>query len=532
MSAIQLVPSDIPVNTGSLAQRTRDVFLRTWDLGFIAFGGPPVHFRILHRRFVEGVSSRGKKDEATRQTRKWVDEQTYQELFALCQALPGPGSTKMGVCLALIHAGMLPGMLYFFIFSLPGAIGMYGLSLGVQQIGETLPGPVYALLTGLNASTVGIVALAAVQLATSAITDKLTRILVIMGGCAGLCYNALWYFPILLVIGGTMSVTWDCWLQQKVSKIRARLQRRRAGDVQNAELRDDTNSIPLPSNTTTNMPGMQRRIVPASEHPVEASARGQAQERVLHETDYSMNTSRTRTAQHSTDMKSHAVSVKVGLFLITAFFASFITVLVVRSTSAAPPLPLDLFANMYLAGTIIFGGGPVVIPLLRSFVSSAQYPWVSPRDFLLGLAVIQAFPGPNFNFSVYLGALAMANGGYSAVYGALLSFVGIFVPGITLAVGVQSLWRVLRTKAFVASVLRGINATAVGLVFTAVYRLWEIGYLTPDNSQGQSLALDPWWVVVTALAYAETAWFKVPPAIAIVFGAVLGLCWYGVVGRS
>ena len=81
------------------------------------------------------------------------------------------------------------------------------------------------------------------------------------------------------------------------------------------------------------------------------------------------------------------------------------------------------------------------------------------------------------------------------------------------------------------SALRGINATAVGLVFTAVYRLWEIGNLTKENSQGQSLALDPWWVVVAALAYAETAWFKVPPAVAIVFGAVLGLCWYGAVGR-
>lgn len=79
--------------------------------------------------------------------------------------------------------------------------------------------------------------------------------------------------------------------------------------------------------------------------------------------------------------------------------------------------------------------------------------------------------------------------------------------------------------------LRGVNATAVGLVFTAVYRLWEIGYLTPEASRGQSLAMEPWWVVVAAVAYAETAWFKVPPAVAIIFGAVLGLCWYGAVKR-
>lgn len=184
---------------------------------------------------------------------------------------------------------------------------------------------------------------------------------------------------------------------------------------------------------------------------------------------------------------------------------------------------------MYLAGTIIFGGGPVVIPLLREFV--VQTGWVSSRDFLLGLAIIQAFPGPNFNFGVYLGALALQSSPQPTIVGALLGYLGIFVPGIALAVGVQSIWGVLRTKPAVISLLRGVNATAVGLIFTAVYRLWEIGYLTPDASGGQSLALEPWWVVVTAITYAETAWFGVPPAAAILLGAVLGLCWYGAVGQ-
>lgn len=146
---------------------------------------------------------------------------------------------------------------------------------------------------------------------------------------------------------------------------------------------------------------------------------------------------------------------------------------------------------MYLAGTVIFGGGPVVIPLLRSYVVDPGY--VSPRDFLIGLALIQAFPGPNFNFAVYLGALALQNGrsggtGAASITGALLGFLGIFVPGLTLALAVQSFWRVLRRRKWVADLLRGINATAVGLVFTAVYRLWEIGYLTKEESRGRSLA--------------------------------------------
>lgn len=195
--------------------------------------------------------------------------------------------------------------------------------------------------------------------------------------------------------------------------------------------------------------------------------------------------------------------------------------MVVRGTVNNRTLIFDLFSNAYLAGTIIFGGGPVVIPLLRSYVVDPG--WVSPRDFLLGLAIIQAFPGPNFNFSVYLGALALASTGTPTVFGSMLSFLGIFFPGLILTVGVQGIWQVMRTKAWVLSLLIGINATAVGLVFTAVCCLWEIGYLTPEGSDGTSLARKPWWVVVAILIYAETAWFGVPLAVAIIFGAVLGL---------
>lgn len=95
---------------------------------------------------------------------------------------------------------------------------MYALSLGVQRIDETLPAPVYALLSGLNASTVGIIALAAVQLAEKAIRDKLSRILVIFGACAGLCYSALWYFPVLMLSGGLATALWDGWLYQQIAR--------------------------------------------------------------------------------------------------------------------------------------------------------------------------------------------------------------------------------------------------------------------------------------------------------------------------
>ncbi|KAG9187682.1 hypothetical protein G6011_05553 [Alternaria panax] len=435
----------------------------------------------------------------------------------------------MCFCIALLHAGILPAVFAFLLWSLPGAIGMYGLSLGVQNMPERLPSMVYALLSGLNASTVGIIALAAVQLSEKAIKDRVTRILVIFSACAGLCYNALWYFPVLIAIGGFTTVMWDVWLRQRVGKMRAAYlaKRRRARNEQGdaEEVQATSQSIPIELTRPEAVKRRQRagsstdRIVPEQEEAGRS-----------HAGEHPVVDDRAETAASVADVKTHNISVKVGVSLIVGFLVSFIVVMVIRGTVSSGR-SFNFFSNMYLAGTIIFGGGPVVIPLLRSYVVDPG--WVSPRDFLLGLAIIQAFPGPNFNFAVYLGALSIASapGSTPTIVGALLGFIGIFFPGILLAVGVQSVWQIMRTKAWVLSLLRGINATAVGLVFTAVYRLWEIGYLTPESSDGKSLADEPWWVVVAALAYAETAWFGVPPAVAIIIGAVLGLGWYGAVGQ-
>jgi chromate transport protein ChrA len=154
-----------------------DMLAHNWHLGFTSFGGPTVHFQIFQQLFVEKY--------------KWVDESTYQELFALCQALSGPASTKMIYAVNVLHYGLLVGIASFFVWSLPMAIAAFGLGLGVGSIGDVLPGPAYALLSGLNSATVGIIALAAVQLSTKAITDTLTRILVFLGATAGMLYNAL-----------------------------------------------------------------------------------------------------------------------------------------------------------------------------------------------------------------------------------------------------------------------------------------------------------------------------------------------------
>ena len=521
-------------NTPKLTARILDVFLRTYDLGFTAFGGPPVHFQIFHRRFVDGL---GKTP--------WIEEQTvspklhiltaqsietplfqYQELFAISQALPGPASTKMLFNIAQIHAGLVPALFVFLLWSLPGAIAMYGLSLGVARMSETLPSPVYALLSGLNAATVGIIALAAVQLARKAITDPLTRLLVLFGGCAGLCYNALWYFPVLLVVAGTLTVTWDLVGRSWVGRWRNRNQRtRRAPSPLEPEAGPQEIDIPIKSDAQSLESLGPHRRQTTSNAIVSTSAHS---ERNMEEENQS-----PAPQTSMIDIAAHRIPVKVGISVIIAFFSTFTIFMVIRGVLHHSPLLLALFNNMFLAGTVIFGGGPVVIPLLRDYVVDPG--WVSPRDFLLGLAIIQAMPGPNFNFAIYLGAMVVSGPASSrsvpTIVGALLAFLGIFTPGLWLSVGFQSVWQSLRKRREVASVLRGVNAAAVGFVFTAVYRLWEIGYLTAEQTKGSSLGKEPWWLVVAASTFTAVEWFSVPPPLAIILGGTAGVGWWGAVER-
>ncbi len=136
---------------------------------------------------------------------------------------------------------------------------------------------------------------------------------------------------------------------------------------------------------------------------------------------------------------------------------------------------------------------------------------------------------PPRTVAVYLGSLTAINGRLPSFAGALLGYLAIFLPGLITVHGTMGLWRTLRTRRWVKSGLRGINAAAVGLIFTAVYTLWEIGYVDEAFTMGTSLGRDPWWVVVTATSFVGTRWFGLPIPVGIVLGGVMGLIRYGVV---
>ncbi|KAK1595472.1 chromate transporter [Colletotrichum navitas] len=510
------------------AARAADVFRYNWHLGVTAFGGPPAHFKIFHDRFVTRL--------------RWIDEDMFSELFSISQAISGPASTKMLYCINLLENGKFAAILAFVIWSLPGALGMYGLSVGVSAIGSSLPPAVYALLSGLNAATVGIIALAAVELSNKAITDKLTRTIVFLSAAAGMMYNALWFFPSLLCAAGCAAIVHDYrWVHKPARRaagmVRALLGKRRERSSREAEGADRGVELQAAAATATDdgkdtgSVGASSSAAPQPSSPnqrtVASAPSGPRSGTPPREEEARRPLAESEPRVIAKGYRLESSTCKTGTAVIVTFLATFVVSMIVRGLVEDLPILYNLFSNLYLAGTIIFGGGPVVIPLLREYIVAED--WVSPRDFLIGLAIAQSFPGPNFNFAVFLGGLTAINAGYSAVAGSLIAYIAIFTPGMVLVHGTIGVWSVLRSRRWAKTAVRGVNAGAVGLIYTAVYRIWQVGYLDEGFQSGRSLGDDPWWVVITATAYTGGKYYGVAAPFAILLGAAMGLIRYGVV---
>jgi len=164
------------------------------------------------------------------------------------------------------------------------------------------------------------------------------------------------------------------------------------------------------------------------------------------------------------------VSRTIGAVCLVLFF-----VLLVGLPLAAAAVPLQgirLFDAFYRAGSLVFGGGHVVLPLLQASVVPPG--WVGNDLFLAGYGAAQAVPGPLFTFSAYLGAVMgrPPNG----VAGAVLCLVAIFLPSFLLVIGALPFWESLRRLPLAQAALRGVNAAVVGLLLAALYNpVWTAG---------------------------------------------------------
>ena len=192
-----------------------------------------------------------------------------------------------------------------------------------------------------------------------------------------------------------------------------------------------------------------------------------------------------------------------GALCLTLFFGLLIALPAI--SLLYPSQALALFDSFYRSGSLVFGGGHVVLPLLQSEVVPPG--WISNDVFLAGYGAAQAVPGPLFTFAAYLGAMMGTQP--SGWQGALLCIVAIFLPAFLLTIGVLPFWDGLRRFRFVRAALVGVNAAVVGLLLAALYHpVWTSAIKSPADF-GLGLA-----------AFALLVFWKTPPWLVVVLSAL------------
>src|SRR6267143_6137545 len=175
-----------------------------------------------------------------------------------------------------------------------------------------------------------------------------------------------------------------------------------------------------------------------------------------------------------------AMRIPIGRGLAVGSLALFFVLLVGLPVArqATSSHGLEVFDSFYRAGSLVFGGGHVVLPLLQAEVVPTG--WVTNEEFIAGYGAAQAVPGPLFTFAAYLGAVMRPwPNGWT---GAALALGAIFLPSFLLIVGGLPLWNRLRAQASFQAMLRGVNAAVVGLLLAALYRpVWTSAMHAPGD---------------------------------------------------
>lgn len=381
------------------------VFLIFLRLGLTSFGGPLAHIGYFRDEFV------------TR--RQWLTERSYADLVALCQFLPGPASSQVGMALGLSRSGYAGALAAWAGFTLPSALALILFALGVASYRDTIPA---GALQGLKVVVVAVVAQAVWGMGRNLCTD-VPRISIMLATALGVLWApSVWGQVAAIGVAGLLGLL---------------LLKKATGQPHD----------PLP-------------------------------------------------------MK---ISRRMGATWLALFALLLVGLPLLSAVIASPTLAVvDAF---YRAGSLVFGGGHVVLPLLQAEVVPSG--WVSNDAFLAGYGATQAVPGPLFSFAAFLGA--SMNDAPNGWLGGVLALVAIFVPSFLLVVGALPFWENLRRHAQAQAALAGVNAAVVGLLLAALYKpVWTSAILSLQDFGLGLLAL-------VALMY-----WKLPPWLVVVGGAALG----------
>jgi chromate transporter len=381
------------------------VFIAFLRLGLTSFGGPIAHLGYFHEAFVV--------------RRRWLDDRSYADLVALCQFLPGPASSQVGIAIGLSRAGYAGALAAWVGFTAPSAIAMVLFAYGLSALGNAAGS---GWLHGLKVAAVAVVAVAVLGMMRTLAPDRERATIAVTAAIAMLAVPSALAQVLVIVLGGL------------------------AGAL----------------------------LLPAEEPPAGAAL-------------------------------PLAVSRRTGAVLLALFFVLLIGLPLLAAT--IPAQGIKLFDAFYRAGSLVFGGGHVVLPLLQAAV--VPQGWVSNDAFLAGYGAAQAVPGPLFTFAAYLGAvMSLPPNGW---LGALICLVAIFLPSFLLVLGVLPFWEDLRRRSGARAALAGVNAAVVGLLIAALYDpVWTVGITSAAD------------FALAAAAFLLLFVWQTPPWLVVLLSALAG----------
>ena len=379
------------------------VFLVALRLGLTSFGGPIAHLGYFREEYVH--------------RRNWLDEQSYADVVALCQFLPGPASSQVGIVVGTVRAGLGGGLAAWLGFTLPSAIALTLFAYGMDAFDVANTG----WLQGLKIVAVAVVAQAVWGMSRTLAPDRPRATIAVVAAIGALTWPTVWVQVLIILAAGLIG--WRLFRVEDQTEARQ----------------------PLSA-------GIPRWLAVTS---------------------------------------------------LIIFFGLLAALPLLRQVE--PAHWLALIDSFFRSGSLVFGGGHVVLPLLQSEVVPPG--WVTKEQFIAGYGAAQAVPGPLFTFSAYLGAVK--GPAPRGVAGAGLALAAIFLPSFLLVVGVLPFWDTLRTRPAFQSALRGVNAAVVGLLLAALYNpVWTSAINSPAEFALAAAALallvlwkfPPWLVVVLSAA--------------------------------
>jgi chromate transporter len=373
-------------------------------LGVTSFGGPVAHLGYFHHEYVV--------------RRKWIGEEAFGDLVALCQFLPGPASSQVNMSIGMSRAGLGGALAAWVGFTLPSAAAMTA----------------FAFLTGA-------------------------------GGVMG----SGWLHGLLLA--AVAIVAQAVWA----------MARRLAPDAKRAAMAAVAAIVSL--------------LVPSALTQIALIAAGAFAGRLL--------------LSSAAEAPREKLPLDVPRPLAVAFLVVFVVLLagLPLARMLFPAQALAVAESFYRVGSLVFGGGHVVLPLLHREVVPPG--WISDSVFMAGYALAQAVPGPLFTFSAYLGS-AMSTGA-ARICLAAISLGAIFLPSFLLLVGILPFWNELRARPSFQSALAGINAAVVGLLAAALYTpVWTSAVFTAPD------------FCIVLGAFALLTRMNAPPWLVVALGAAAG----------